>query len=320
MNKGKMTVYGCGGCGINIIHNYLASKESVVGVADIVNYGIDTSLANVPASADMSNYFILPDSDGSGAIRKKNYEAVTQVIKQIPVKFKPGDLSVVVFSAGGGSGSVIGPLLMRELLTMGKQAIAIVVGSSDSLLAATNTLNTISSMDAISRKIQIPLILSFECNFPGKPLQDVDGNIATTLQRLSVLISREHHKLDTQDIATWAHYERYTDIQPQLTLLEVVSSVAMAKEVPSPISIASIVKGDTTIGEIGADYQTTGYFRDDFGIPTLDEVHYLTSIDDLKALHSELSSRISDLKERQASRPKTSAFSTSDSDDSGMIL
>ena len=179
MTKGKVTLYGAGGCGINIAKRFYDAQPQV-GVADLSFCFADTSRSNISAELDPKDCYVLPDVDGSGKIRKENYQAITQVIQQIPINFAPGDLNIVIFSASGGSGSTMGPLIVRELLKEGHPTVAIVVGSFESYITANNTMNTIKSLDSISRSIGVPIVVSFENNIDNTRSTFVDHSVSTT--------------------------------------------------------------------------------------------------------------------------------------------
>lgn len=321
MTKGKVTIYGVGGCGINIAKRFAVASQPQVGVADISVCFADTSRSNITKDMSIDDCYILPDVDGSGKIRKENYESITQIIQQIPIQFEPGDLNIVVFSTAGGTGSVIGPLLMKELLSAGHTAIALAVGSFESFITANNTLNTIKSLDGIARTTGVPLVLSFENNGDNTRRDDVDNNAMVTVNLLCRLASREHLEMDTADVKNWLRYERHTDIPAQLSMLEIVTSTESAKELTAPISIASLVTNHSNIGSIGADYQCTGYFTDDTKPNGIDEVHYIVGIDDIKLLVSTVSEQLTKLTQKRAARAKTTALvSPGIADENGMVL
>ena len=320
MTKGKVTLYGAGGCGINIVKRFY-DAQTQDGVAELSFCFADTSRSNLTPDLDPKHCYILPDVDGSGKIRKENYGAITQVIQQIPINFPAGDLNIVVFSGSGGTGSTMGPLIVRELIKQNHPTIAIVIGSFESHITATNTLNTIKSLDSISRSIGVPVVASFENNVDNTQRDVVDNSVSVTINLLARLASREHRELDTADLKNWLGYHRHTDVPAQLSLLEIVTDVETAAQLVAPISIASLIGTVSKIGAIGADYQCTGYFTESTQPNGINEIHYVVGIDDVKALLSLVTGEVDRLEKKRQARAKTTALVSGDAaDDNGMVL
>ena len=101
--KGKVMVWACGGCGTNIgmqLEKHRGVSEE--GFAELDIAYLDTSRANMRDIVRSENCFILDGLDGSGKVRAENHGEISDKIKAILQKFKPGDLNVVVSSASGG--------------------------------------------------------------------------------------------------------------------------------------------------------------------------------------------------------------------------
>ena len=121
----------------------------------VCNYNhafIDTSSSNVKKGMNEDNVYILPNLDSSGKKRDENHLEISNVIKEVLVKHKPLDFNIVLFSLSGGSGSVIAPLLISELLSRNIPVIAVCIGSDESVLTANNTLKTLKSLEVIAKK------------------------------------------------------------------------------------------------------------------------------------------------------------------------
>lgn len=114
--KGRIVMYGAGGCGINTVSYY--NDNSVIEqsaelndeqgqpispiTAEIKTVYIDASHSNLQEKFRDEDVFILPNVDGSGKVRRENHKEITKVIKQVLLQHEPGDFNVVVFSASGG--------------------------------------------------------------------------------------------------------------------------------------------------------------------------------------------------------------------------
>lgn len=99
--RGKLTIYGCGGAGVNATLNFDSGKVEP-GQAEIKCGYVDTSRSNLRAGISEDQVYILPNVDGSGKVRAENHVEIANTIKQILVQIEPGDFNVCVFSASGG--------------------------------------------------------------------------------------------------------------------------------------------------------------------------------------------------------------------------
>lgn len=316
---GTIRIYGAGGCGINLAKPWYGQQPQE-GRAEVAVTFVDTSHSNMDDSIRDEDCFVLPDVDGSGKVRKENYEGISNTVNQIIGQFKPADLNVVIFSTSGGSGSVAGPLLVREMIQQKLPVLCIAVASSESAITASNTLKTLQSLDAIARKSNAPVIMSFEDNADNSQRATVDENVRRTISFLSLLAYRTHHGLDTSDIRNWIYYPNVTDVPAQLAVLEIATTVDAVKQIPYPVTIASIHNGESRIGSVGADYQCYGLFQEATTIAGLDEIHYVVDVGAVAEIMKLVISDHDRLEERRRSRPKLSPLAADQADDNGMVL
>lgn len=102
-NFGNVTVYCCGGAGINIGSFFEQYRDrSEPGFSLLSTIYIDTSHSNINKNIPDEFTYIFDGLDGSGKVRKENAEAISISVLDILHKFKPGDLSIVISSASGG--------------------------------------------------------------------------------------------------------------------------------------------------------------------------------------------------------------------------
>jgi hypothetical protein len=104
MARNSISIYGCGGFGINIVRNFvnipddperqLYPKTSI--------HAIDTSDSNLGASHNDIKHHVVPGIDGAGKNRKRAYEATLPHIATILNDHRPGIFNVVIFSTSGG--------------------------------------------------------------------------------------------------------------------------------------------------------------------------------------------------------------------------
>lgn len=310
---GTVRIWGCGGAGINVARTFYRSPAQE-NFAELFACFVDTSRSNL---SDFDYFeedaFLIPEKDGAGKIRRNIHQAVENHLGEIINRFDPKEFNIVVFSASGGSGSVIGPLVLAELVKKGQQAIGIVIGSYESQLTARNTLNTLRSLDNLAREIiKRPICISFHNNHENTRKAAVDEAVHGQISEFSVLASRQHHGLDTSDIQSWLRFDTHTTIAPQLALIDIVDSAEQAREVQYPIAIASLLSGTSDVGQIGADYFCDGSITPSV-VKTLnaEELHFIISVTMVPELVGIVNEALENITERNNARPKSQPLTAS---------
>lgn len=302
MAKTKIKLYSAGGAGINQGKVFLGQSPAV-GYAQIDVALIDTSHSNIGESVPAENIYILPNVDGSGKKRAENHEEIANTVKDVLVKHKPADFNIVVYSGAGGSGSVYGPLLVRELMRNNLPVLSIVIGNTTTAIEAKNTLNTLKSLDNIARKGGVPAVVQYVQNTKTRPRRAVDEFVKTAIVALSLLTSRENDELDTADVSNWVRYHNVTEVPAQLALLDIVVDEDDAKNITDPVSVASIIDaGADAAIDFAPDYGCVGYKGTSVSTET-PEIHYVISIHDVPELYAAISSKAGEYEEAKAARP-----------------
>lgn len=262
-----ITIFSAGGAGTNIATRFAQLHEQPAeGFADINTYFIDTSRSNLSKEIPDDRVFLYKDHDGkaldgNGKLRKSNYSVISEssTIKSIIDKFKPGDLSVVLHSAGGGTGSVAGPLIAKELIRQGLPVIVILVGSTISRTDALNTLNTLKTYENLSHHLESPLNVLYRENSTGRPRHAIDAEIEQYIYLLAAFWSGKNHGLDTADLRNFLFYNKVTDYKPRLTAFDMFSGALNLPDNATPIAAVTLTTESTEV-EHGmlVDYQATG--------------------------------------------------------------
>lgn len=206
--KGNITLYAAGGCGINIaklIEPF--RKQAEPGMATINPVYIDTSKSNAKAIPP-EHTWLFDGMDGSGKVRAENYGEITKHVRSILQKFPAGDLAIVLSSAHGGSGSVIAPSLVSELLEAGTPVIVLTVGGTESALEIKNSLNTIKSYEGVAQKRECHVVMGYFQNSKQTPRPEVDRNVVEMITSLMVFFSRENSELDSKDLANFLRFDK----------------------------------------------------------------------------------------------------------------
>lgn len=179
-------VFGCGGFGRSIVDGFahqLIDQEFFV--LDTTEY--------IP-SRDNIVSLAIPGLDGSAKHRASNYNTIKKFLANTELP-EFDEMNIVICSCSGGSGSVIAPLLIKEIVRQGKQAILISVVDRSSEIDARNSVNSLLSFESMIGEAYTPLVL-FN-NALGRA--NVDKGVYTTLNVLDVVMSQRFNKLDTSD-------------------------------------------------------------------------------------------------------------------------
>lgn len=259
----RVVVYAAGGCAINIITPLANELSDTQGYAKMEIAAIDTSRSNLLKHYDTSKmpfYFIenrnMEVTDGSGKVRSTNLQAVQQSIPDILAQHRPGDLNIVLHSGSGGSGSVIAPSLVSELLARDQNVIVILVGSSFCMKEQKNTIDTIMSYQAIAqaRDRAVPV---YYLDNSERSMSHNNDQARLMILFLSMVWSGENHGLDRRDLYNFLNYNKVTsypvgivgvglvgagDPLPELkrgTLISTMVSIIREGEDPNPNTIVA---------------------------------------------------------------------------------
>jgi hypothetical protein len=259
-------IYACGGAGINVANHFEAFRGSTEkGFSQLDITYIDSSASNVGRlSTSKDNIYLLDNTNGSGKKRALNYDEISVRAQEILLKYKPEEINIVLHSFSGGSGSVIGPVLVSEMLARKKAVIVIGIGGSDSRIEADNTLNTIRSYTAISRLRQKSVPTIYYENSSVTPRGKVDQSLYTCIVLLSVYFSGQNHELDYTDLYNFLNYNEVTEYEPKLSYLEYFTGDIELERDHSLISVATLSDASTPTGtNLPVEYQCTGFIDED---------------------------------------------------------
>lgn len=226
-NHSTVCLFACGGAAANIakkIHQP-NTDEAQPGFARLHTFYVDTSLSNVPNGVQDNFFHITGTSsdviDGSGMVRRTNHAAISKSIPEILHRFKPGNLNIILHSASGGSGSVIGPELVSELLANNESVIVITIGATTCEKELRNTIDTIASYQNISSKRSKPVLVSYLEN-GRKSMKENDAIVCLHVLLLAAIWSGENHGLDSADLRNFINYNvPAPKYQPMLTALNI---------------------------------------------------------------------------------------------------
>lgn len=326
--KTKLMIYGCGGTGLNLLqdvieHPNLPTQSPVDAVR------IDLSNANERKECPLPNYSI--PGTGAGKDRALALEQARPHIDDILKSHLPGTTNVVLFSAAGGTGSVVGPLIIAELMRRGHPVVAFVVGST---LAGKHCKNTHKTLLTLQRQVnsnKVPLSIAYyenaenagNCDRKGtRP--EVDDVIAKDIYRLSLLSSEAHRELDRSDFNNFLDYRKVTDVPAQLT--EILFGVVGGEKASdfdvykgSVISSVTVLpsKADSAL-DLGQPYSAEGFYQEEvleeYGDSAYGQCAILTTLN-LNTYMDQVLDRLKHLEEVEEGLKRDNGFRYDDSAD-----
>lgn len=191
-----VSVLACGGAGINML------RRSLPNITGRVTIGrLDAGDANIQFGEDLH---IVGSGGGSGLVRKHNADAAVKTIAGLSDEaLGISDINIVIFSLSGGSGSVIGPLLINDLANRRKKlVIALTIASTQSETHTKNTLATLQSLRQVTKNSGLYLPISIFSNTISGP-KAVDTAFTYKLSRLVDLLTAPTIEVDKYDRLHW---------------------------------------------------------------------------------------------------------------------
>lgn len=153
-------VIGAGGCGTNLLKALLMAKPKFDSALQLMT--IDTSHSNAQALPKQIEVHSIGDL-GSGKDRAKNVTAITKYLDNHKnFVSEATDITIILFSLAGGSGSVIAPLLAHRLMRHSERAVILIgVADASSKRDCMNTILTIKTFSkfATDNNYYLPMML-----------------------------------------------------------------------------------------------------------------------------------------------------------------
>ena len=194
----SISVYGCGGCGINIVKKLL-EKQPTFDI-DIKYSVIDTSLANTSQLPKICTVHSIGEL-GSGKDRSKNLQAIMKYLdNRKSLVTEASDITFLVFSMAGGSGSVIAPLFAHRLLRHSNRAVVLVgVVDSSSKRDCLNSILTLKSLSKLAEENNYYLPLMLYSNMEVGRVQVNNSIVVRLIEMLDLLTNKSITELDYTD-------------------------------------------------------------------------------------------------------------------------
>jgi len=261
----KLNIYCCGGAGSNIGLNFIKyNNRKDPGFAELQTYFIDASRSNISSVIPDEYVYLVDGLDGSGKRRDSNYASLSECSKEILHTFKPADVNIVLHSASGGSGSVLGPIIVSELLSRDEVVVVLTIGSTSSRIETDNTVKTLKSYEMISRKREHPVNVHYRENGNSLSRGTVDQEIQTAIVILAAIFSGANHELDSSDLKNFLNYTRVTSYTAKLSFIDFFSQNIVVGKGQSVISLVTLVDPQTSSDvSVPVEYQAVGFLPEE---------------------------------------------------------
>lgn len=325
--KRNVRIFGCGGGGTNIayvLEKLRGSNEIGFATAEIAY--IDASRSNMRHDIPAKSVYLIDGLDGSGKVRSENHSEINLRVKNILQTFPPADLNIIISTLAGGTGSVISPLIVKELLERQAPTIMIGIGDTSTRLDTENTLKSIQSFEAIAQRVETPVVMQYLENSERLTRAEIDKQVRFLVGSLCSLFSGENRELDSKDLFNFLNFSnpKVTTFRPQLATLHLLGSDDEFSGLGNVITVASLLnEGETFVLPVRPEYATYGYVpRGASEIVTKGAPYHFVVADGLvPEVVAELKKIIDTMNEQQAGRlSNRSILGSARPDDSGLVL
>ena len=205
-------IFGAGGCGKTAAIRYSKVNTYNKKITTIDTSGVTEDIPGVESIR-------IEGLNGSGKYRRENIAPITSFfVKYTDSKsFEP--VNIIIFSLSGGSGSVIGPLLVKEIFRQKKIAIVLGVIDTDSEIDTINASNTIKTIDSLASdyKAYLPVVL-FDNN---KGRSAVDDAVDLIMNNISIILDVPYIGLDAQDRVKFLNPNVFDGVSGGVRLLNI---------------------------------------------------------------------------------------------------
>lgn len=272
----KINLYACGGFGTNIML-LLLQRGIFEQLGEHVNlFALDTSQSNLKRFASdkrdsLIQKILVKNADGSGKHRAENYEAITALVTDL-INDGTGDgLNILIYSASGGSGGIIGGELQDLLTQRNRTVLGMVLGTDGSKQELDNTVKTLKTLQhkAAQGTKNMTVFWGGNRNEAGKvDSAGSDQVFVATLEDLIMVGHPGNQDLDTKDIHHWLNFPIAQDTPGTVRFLSLMSRKEQedfSSDEEVPVSALSLLQKrgiDPQFPE-GTGYGTHGYIAEE---------------------------------------------------------
>ena len=304
--QSDLTFYLCGGTGINI--GVALKERSPTKRAKLARFvGLDSSDANSSKNLfPVEGMYVAGSAEekttGSGKVKATNYGQSESFVTSVLSKHKPTKYNIVVCNTAGGTGSMLGTMVMRALAKADQLFILCVVHDMTSQTEMDNAVGTLRSMANQTSKGQLDSAipyLEFE-NTLTNTRGEVNNNIVDRLNLATLFLNEGNGEMDYHDLKHLLNYSKHYKVPAALSRIRFIDNDGVSKfEGKTPVAVASLFSAsDDVIPRFaGTVIRATGVFGEGTEKPgNVKEMHMV--LDHGEALH-ELEAHMKALDDRK---------------------
>lgn len=262
-----LNIYPCGGFGLNIMDLFKTQLAKTEVGMDCNVFGIDLSSNNLPKS---KSFEVVHLEHGTGKMRSiaagSDY---AEFVESFMSSHKPNKFNIVVFSASGGSGSMLGPEIVRYILERKLPVVAVILDDFTSDVEEKNCAQTYMTLDNYRRKTNRDLIYYDISNGSRdgevyRTRAEVNREVCDVLNLLTVMLDDGHMEMDYNDISNFLNFSSVTKnnaIMSKLIFMD--QDTVQEYNGATPVSALSLFKDGDSICNMwhGVQYRSTGIFH-----------------------------------------------------------
>lgn len=311
----KTCLIFAGGCGLNVATHLI----------DLPNVHVfDTCDKNLVDAHKAAKVFLTVGTRGAG---KNRAFILPKVRPQVPVmmaSIPEADFYIVCYSLGGGSGSVLGPLITAGLAERKAAFVSFVIGAMESPEVLQNGIDTMKTLEAISVRKEIPIVINYTPNANGQSYEFTNTQVAANIRRVVCLTNQNHGRLDVFDVQNWVRFtDKHKDLIPQVCELHISENRKDAELVPEPIAVASLYLDPAKEFTFGAAVvRTTGIMKAGDLSMTDEQMHFVINSISVVEVMKSLSDTKTEVTRQQAKFVQRNPLLDPDdvADDDGMVV
>lgn len=230
-------IYGLGGAGINNLNFLLKNTKHGKFIDNVL--GVDFSDAN-PGTDGAYHIERMEGAEGSGSNKATNVSQAPDLIQRALAKLPPNKLNIVIYSASGGSGAVLGPYMVRELVKKEIPVLSIVIGDSTSIKEMDNTVGTLRSLSAQAVALDSPVLFCYRENNTKNTQGAVNAEVARVIDNALLMLNLNNERIDYADIKNLFFFTSVVKADPILSEVSFCDEAKVAEYKRMPVAALSL--------------------------------------------------------------------------------
>ena len=250
----EIQFYLCGGTGINngvwLLENAHTEMIKKAGYVALDSSGANDPkglfpVERMPSAEDPSKL-----AKGSGGVRGRNYPQAEAFIEQVLSRHKPGQYNIIICNTSGGTGNMLGTLLMRKLIQGDHPVVMGLISDFTSTWEMSNSVGSLTSMNnqtsADVLGAAIPFIM--EANTSDKTHGEVNALLGDKINLLSLFLTENNRILDFEDMKNILNYSANYKVPPALSQIRFFDQETQKTyQGKPPVAVASLFESQDSI-------------------------------------------------------------------------